>query len=292
MGYVAAFSVVLLMVISVYCFGYIAKQATLLYLILLETLIGIVILLPMLVVFDKISLTQIFLIPTKENWLWLGAASIFGFVLGNYFSLMHIRSAGEKVNSLLSPAITALTIAQSFFVLKQNLIILQWLGVVLAITSIGYFLIKQSGVKNFNTINQNIFSGIATIICISLTIICTIKGVGKLPFLLAIWLRLLVAFIIIFVVFIFNKGWQNYKPTTAYFYPVVVLSVLLQTIAAAYLWLYASFHITLVVFQIIIATFPLFTYGVDVYLLRKSTPSISFLLAAFVAGIGIVLAIL
>ena len=292
MGYLAAFAVVFLMIISVYCFGYITKQATLLYLILLETAIGLIILLPMMVIVDDITFTQIFTIPTKENWLWLSAASIFGFVLGNYFSLMHVHNAGEKINSLLSPAITALTIALSFFVLKEKLTTLQWIGILITISSISYFLLKQSGIKNIKSIKENIFSGLITIVCISLTIISTIKGVGKLPFLLAIWLRLFVAFVIILALYISKKDWHNYKPTTALFYPVVILSVLLQTIAAAYLWLYASFHISMAVFQIIIATFPLFTYAVDVYLLKKSTPSFSFLLAACIAGVGVVLAIL
>jgi drug/metabolite transporter (DMT)-like permease len=292
MGYLAAFAVVFLMIVATYCFGYVAKQASLLYLILLETFVGVVILLPLMVLIDKINIGEIFTRPTKENWLWLGAASIFGFALGNYFSLMHIRTAGEKVNSLLSPAITALTIALSFFVFKEKLTTRQWLGVFITISIIAYFLFKQSGIGNLKILNQNIFSGIATIISISFTIICTIKGVGKLPFLLAIWLRLFVAFIIILVLFILKKEWRNYKPTKALFYPVIILSVLVQTIAAAYLWLYASSQISLAIFQVILATFPLFMYAVDVYLLKKSASAYLFLFVALIAGAGIVLAIL
>jgi drug/metabolite transporter (DMT)-like permease len=292
MGYLAAFAVVFLMIIATYCFGYVAKQASLLYLILLETFVGVVVLLPLMAIIDKVNIAKIFTIPTKENWLWLGAASVFGFALGNYFSLMHIRAAGEKINSLLSPAITGLTIALSFFVFKQNLTILQWAGTILAISSISFFLVKQSGISSYKKINENIFSGIATIICISLTIICTIKGVGKLPFLLAIWLRLFVAFVIILLIYIFKNEWRNYKPTTPLFYPIIILSVLVQTIAAAYLWLYASAQISIAIFQVILATFPLFMYAIDVYLLKKSKPSFTFLLAAFIAGVGIVLAML
>ena len=290
MGYLAAFSVVFLLIIGIYSFGYAAKQTSLLFVLLLETIFGLVIILPLMFLVNGISLKEIFYLPTQHNWMWLSAASLLGFVAGNYFSLMHIRTAGEKLNSLLSPAITAFTIGLSYFIFHDKLAAHQWLSILLVLITIIYFLVKQSGVISYKQNGKTIFSGIATIICISFTIICTIKGVGNLPFLLAIWLRLFIAFLLIAPAFIISYKTKKTIPINPLFYIAILLGVLTQTIAAAYLWLYATFHISITIFQVILATLPLFMYAIDVYLLKKSTPSILFLITAFIAGVGIVLA--
>ena len=205
MGYLAAFGVVILLIIGIYSFGYAAKQTSLLFVVVLETVFGLILILPLLFFVDKIGLYEIFTMPTKQSWLWLGAAALLGFVLGNFFSLMHIKEAGEKLNSLLSPAITALTIVLSYFFLHDKLAIYQWLGIIVALAAIILFLLKQNDVQSNKQSYKAVFSGLATIICISFTIICTIKGVGSLSFLLAIWLRLFVAFIILLPTFIISN---------------------------------------------------------------------------------------
>ncbi|MBC7650447.1 MAG: DMT family transporter [Deinococcales bacterium] len=292
MGYLAAYGVVILLIIGIYSFGYAAKQTSLLFVLLLETIVGLVLILPLLFFVNGIGLTEIFAMPTQQNWLWLGAASVMGFVLGNYFSLMHIREAGEKLNSLLSPAITALTILLSYIFLNDKLAALQWLGTLIALFTIVLFLLKQSNLQAQEQKSKGILSGLATVICISFTIICTIKGVGNLPFLLAIWLRLFVAFIILLPVFILTYKNKYRLPVNYLFYVAIFLGVLAQTIGAAYLWLYASFKISVSVFQIIVATLPLVMYAIDVYIFKKSKPSVFFLVTAVVAAVGIALAML
>ena len=292
MGYLAAFGVVILLIIGIYCFGYAAKQTSLLIVLLLETAFGLVLIFPLLIFINKIGIPQIFSVPTQQNWLWLGGAALLGFVLGNYFSLMHIREAGEKLNSLLSPAITALTIVLSYFFLNDKLEPHQWAGILIALITIILFLGKQSNIQSKRHNSKSVFSGIATIVCISFTIICTIKGVGTLPFLLAIWLRLFVAFIILLPVFILIYKNKNSFPKNYLFYMVILIGVLAQTVGAAYLWLYSSFNISVSVFQIILATMPLFMYAIDVYILKKSKPSLYFLVAAFAAAAGIALTML
>ena len=292
MGYLGAFGVVILLIIGIYSFGYAVKQTSLLFVVLLETLFGLILILPLLFFVDKIGLYEIFTIPTKQNWLWLGAAALLGFVLGNYFSLMHIREAGEKLNSLLSPAITALTIVLSYFFLHDKLAIYQWVGIGVALAAIFLFLLKHNEIQSNKQSYKAVFSGWATIICISFTIIFTIKGVGSLPFLLAIWLRLFVAFIILLPPFLLSKRANTSLPKSVPFYFAILIGVLAQTIGAAYLWLYASFLISVSVFQIILATLPLFMYAIDVYLLKKTKPSFYFLLTALVAALGIALCML
>ena len=115
---------------------------------------------------------------------------------------------------------------------------------------------------------------------------------GSLPFLLAIWLRLFAAFIILLPTFIISDSTNTFLPKSASFYSAILIGALAQTIGAAYLWLYASFLISVSVFQIILATLPLFMYAIDVYFLKKTKPSFNFLLTAIVAAVGIALCML
>ncbi len=97
MGYIAAFSVVALYGIGIYSFGYAVKNSSLLYVLLLECLFGLIFIFPLLLFIDKITVIEIFQRPQSENWLWLAIASFSGVVGGNYFSLLNLKTAGEKV---------------------------------------------------------------------------------------------------------------------------------------------------------------------------------------------------
>ncbi|MEO9209471.1 MAG: EamA family transporter [Ginsengibacter sp.] len=293
MGYLAGFSVLVLFGIGIYSFGYAVRNSSLLYVLLLECIIGLILILPLILFIEKISILQIFQNPQNENWIWLSAASITGVVGGNYFSLLNIKTAGEKINSLLSPAITAFTILLSYIFLNESLTLLQMLGVLITIGSVVYFLLMQKNKIDLKDKWRGFFSGIMTIICISFTVICSIKGaMHTITFLHAIWLKLLIALPLILLAFsFFNKKIEN-GSTKSKLYVAIFCGVICQTILAGYLWFYASFSIGVSVFQIILATFPLFMYAVDVYVLRKSKPSFLFLLMAIIAGVGIGLVVL
>jgi drug/metabolite transporter (DMT)-like permease len=290
MGYLAAFSEILFLVVGIYCFGYASRKSSLLYVLFVETLIGLVIIFPLLLFFDKLTIKQILGTPQAGNWYWLSAASVFGFVGGNYFSLLNLRTAGEKINSLLSPAITALAIVLSYFVFKETLQLHQWIGALVTLGIIIWFLLQKKNESQITYHSKGFLSGSLTIICISLTIICSIKGASNtVTYFQAIWIRLLIAMFIVFVAFIFRKKKEKSVKLNPKFYFIIFIGVLCQTVLGDYLWFYASFQIGIDTFQIILSTLPLGLYAIDVYLLKKSKPNLLFLLASLIALIGILL---
>ncbi len=218
---------------------------------------------------------------------------LFGYAGGNYFSLLNLKAVGEKSNSLLSPAITATVIVLSFFIFDEKLVWRQWIGIMLVLISVIYFLLQPKTTILSNKKNTGFISGLMCVICISLTIICSIKGANSnITFLQAIWIKLLLAliFIVIGLSFIKEKIILNKHPLK--FYMIVVVAVICQTIVANYLWFYASFHLGIAVFQLILATLPLCVYAVDVYILKKSANAPLFLLVSVVAALGICLVVL
>lgn len=290
MGYLAAFSEILFLVIGIYCFGYASRKSSLLYVLFLETLFGLIIIFPLLLFFDKLTVKQILGAPQAGNWYWLAAASVFGFVGGNYFSLLNLRTAGEKINSLLSPAITALAIVLSYFVFKETLQLHQWIGAFITLGIIIWFLLEKKNGSKVAYNHKRFLSGSLTIICISLTIICSIKGASNtVTYFQAIWIRLLIAMFIVFVAFIFRKKKEKSVKLNPKFYFIIFIGVLCQTVLGDYLWFYASFRIGVDMFQIILSTLPLWLYAIDVYILEKSKPNLLFLLASLIALFGILL---
>ena len=289
MGYFAAFLVILFLIIGIYCFGYAARKSSLLFVLFLESTIGLVVIFPLLLFYDKLDIRQIFVSPRLYNWAWLFAAAAFGYLGGNYFSLLNLRTAGEKINSLLSPAITAFTIILSYFFLKEKLFLHQEIGVFITLCVIVTFLSKRSNKSNkYN--KAGFISGLLCITCISLTIICSIKGVSNtVTFLQAIWIRLLIAFFMILPLFLIKYNKQMLHRQNVKFYLTILVAVLSQTILANYFWFYASFHIGVDIFQTILATLPLWLYAADVYILKKSKPSFSFLSISIAAAFGIFL---
>jgi drug/metabolite transporter (DMT)-like permease len=295
MGYLAAFGFVLLLLVGMYCFGYAARQASLLYVLLLETILGVVFIFPLLCLEPGFTPQQLFTKPTHLNFIWLGGAAVCGFAGGNYFTLLNLRTAGEKINSLLSPAITAFTLFLSYFIFSERLVGIQWVGASLTLAVVTWFLFSRgSWQKKEGNSAAAIGSGIATVICISGSIICSIKGAsgGHISYLHAIWLRLLFALVIVSGLFTSSRTYQKVKPQSKRFYWAIIGGVIAQSILANYLSLYATFEIGLSIFQVIIATLPLWTYVVDVYLLKKSVPSPLFIGISLAAAIGIGLVML
>ena len=292
MGYLAALFVVLSLTASIYLFSYAAKQSSVLHILFLETAIGLVLILPLLFFIDKLTLTEIFTKPTKENWCWLGSAAFFGYVGGNYFSLVNIKTAGQKVNALLSPAITATAIIFSFFIFKEKLTGLQWLGILIVLVAVAYFLLQNNSYEKITNKKQGIISGVMTVFCIATTIICSIKGADKnISLLHAIWIRLLIAFIFILLPVLINSKKTTPKNHNLKFYTIVIFTVITQTIIGNYLWFYATSLIGIAVFQVILATLPLCVYATDVFILKKTEGSLLFLIVSLIVTAGICLVV-
>ena len=293
MGLVAAFVVVVMLTAGIYLFGYAARKSSLLYVLFLETIIGLILIFPLLIWVDHLSLNQIFTSTQKENWYWLAGAAFFGYAGGNYFSLMNLRAVGEKSNSLLSPAITATSIVLSFFVFSEKLLLKQWFGVFIVLSAVIYFLLQPTSNTNFKNKKTGFISGLMCIVCISLTIIFSIKGASNnVTLLQAIWIRLLLALVVIAPIILLSDKENSPGHHTKKFYAVIFMAVICQTIVANYLWFYASFHLGISVFQLILATLPLFVYAVDTFILKKAANASLFLLVSSIAAIGICLVVL
>lgn len=285
----ASFFFLICLTAGIYLFGYAARRADALFVTALEIILGCIFLIPVILFADNIGFQELFTKPQKENWLWLGAAGIFGFIGGNFFSLINLRTAGERINSLLSPAITAVTIIAAVLIFNERITLLKTAGVIITLSAIIIFILAATKSSEIKQPLAALRSSAATVICITLTIICSIKGTINTPLSImhSVWLRLLIALPFILAALAFNKRKKTAQSLDVKFYTAVAGGVIVQTIIATYLWFYCTYAIGISTFQIIIATLPFFVYAADVYIFKRTKPSVYFLLTALLAVIGI-----
>ncbi|MBC7391406.1 MAG: DMT family transporter [Opitutaceae bacterium] len=288
-AYLLTFLFIVSLTIGIYLFGYAARQASIIHVTALEIFWGLLLIGPILIFVEKLNFLELFTKPNEESWLWLGSAAAFGVIGGNYFSLLNLKLSGERTNSLLSPSITACTIVSSVLFLNENITITKLLGLLVTLGSVLFFVILQTKKNNVikNSLRQ-IGASIATILCITLSIIFSIKGTmySQLSIMHSIWLRLIIALPFMLILLFITKKKIVTKGSAKYFFAIIG-GVVAQTIVASYLWFYCTYKIGISSFQIIISTLPFFVYTVDVYIFKKTKPSLYFLLTAILALIGI-----
>ena len=291
-AYVAAFLFIACLCIGLYFFGYVTRRVAILQILSLEIICGALFITPILIFYENLSVSQLFMKPQKENWLWLGFAGIFGFIGGNYFSLLNLKSAGERTNSLLSPAITASVILISPFFFNEQITFIKFCGFALTLGSVIFFLLSKSPKSNYQYSRQDMFSGMATIICLSIMVLFSIRGTmdTQISIMHSVWLRLIIVLPFAIAILISNYK-KNLNPTRPHLiYAAISIAVVAQTILASYLWFYCSYKLGIATFQVLISTLPLFVYFIDVCFLKKTKASPIFLTSALLAGIGILIA--
>lgn len=287
-GYLASILYILLLATGIYLFGYAARRANALYVTFLEIVSACFIVTLIVLFIDRLSVADLFFKPSKENWLWLGAASVTGFVGGNFFAVTNIKSAGERTNSLLSAAITAGVVVVGAIVFREPMPLAKASGVIISLSAVTFFLLSNKKKVETMQPTRAFWSGIATVLCITVSILCSIIGTmhTQLSIMHSIWLRLIIALPLVSIVILMNR---KLIATTASpkFYGAVAFGVIAQTILGSYLWFYCTYKIGISTFQTLIATLPFFVYAADVYFFKRTKPSLYFIIAAFVALFGI-----
>ncbi|MGV3529905.1 MAG: EamA family transporter [Flavisolibacter sp.] len=290
-GYLASVLFILLLATGIYLFGYASRNASPLLVTVLEIISGILLSFILVLLIDNISPAELLTKPAAKNWMWMGASAVTGYVGGTFFTVINLRSGGERINSLLSPAITAFAVAAGAMVFGEVLTVSKITGILTTIAAVTGFLFFRTRTASHQPAARAAFwSGIATVVCITLSILSSIKGTqdSDLSIMHSIWLRLLVALPFLLPA-LFKRGALSKNTSALKFYGAIVGGVVVQTIFASYLWFYCTYAIGISTFQVIIATLPFFVYAADVWLFRRTKPSLYFLLTALMALAGICL---
>lgn len=286
-GYLFALLFLVSCAVAVYVFNYLVKFINILLISSLEALIGSLFIFFYLIIGEGKPLSLIFSEVPIEAFQWLCIAGVFNFFGANYFSLQNLKAGNVGTNGLLAPFITISSSILAVIFLDDVINFKMFIGILITTTSVLYYLSKPNNQLSFN--KRSLLSGLASVLFISGSIICSIKGATKTNISLfhVVFIKLLITipFSLLIILINIKNIKSNIKIKTSIF--ILLVGVLLQTILANYFWFGASLKLGTVTFQIIIALLPFVIGAIDAFIIRKKQLDKRFYNTALFAVVGI-----
>jgi drug/metabolite transporter (DMT)-like permease len=288
--YLTGISFVFLLALSIKCISIVVKQIPPFVLAQLEVIIAILFISTWLLIFEHITLVELFILPTYVNWFWLSFSGILLFLAGNYFSIKNLKQTNSSNNSLLSPIITVLVSLFAFIFLDARLSFINFLGLFITVSAVVLYQVFENNNINFNT---GFKFGWLSALFTSLNIICAIKGAtnSNVSLMHNMFLRLFAVFIFIFFLGVFSKQsiYKYLKLASLKTIFFLITAILLQTIIGTYLWFYASLSLGVPKFQVLIALLPFVMVLLEIIASKSFKIQQQFYLTALLAFVGVML---
>lgn len=213
-GYLAAFGTLLSWTVSAFIFGKLTRltepgllnKAILFFSIFL---LGIVV-----CVMDRINPIELFSLPNQSNWLWLGLSGIIGKSLGDYCGLSCLRILGPRRRYMISTLTPGFTLLFGFIILGEKINAIGMAGMFITILSLFLLLNSQTEkaevkLEKFGNHVWGIFMGLCGAALTAVAFIIAKKGMVQSETSISefhgTWIRVIVAFIVLFVVDLFLK---------------------------------------------------------------------------------------
>lgn len=298
-GIIAAFITLACWTIGTFSFTKAAKLADpaavnrvrLLYACLLLTLIACVII--------GVSPLQLFLLPTLEQWFWLGISGVIGLSIGDYFAFSAFRIIGSSRTSLFSTFAPGSALTFGYFMLDESINAIGLIGMLISVAGLIWFIRSNSRKQDDGVVdNKHILQGILFAIIGAITqgmgLVFSKKGLfadpgNVLPAIHATWIRLFVGTVVIYVYGMFKVNvWSELKSITTskkvitplltgtFFSPVIGISMSL----------YAASTIEVSIAQTIFSLMPI-SVITAAFLLGKEKLEASSLIAAAIGVAGV-----
>ena len=214
-GYLAAFGTLFCWTISNFVLAKLTRMADPWILNRAALFFSIFLLGILVCVLDGLAPWQLFTIPNSSNWLWLGLSGILGKSIGDYCGFCSMRILGVRRRSMITTLGPGFTWLFGLIILNENM---NWLGVAaMVLTIISLLLLINSTAEkdevkkeNFGLPLPGLLFGIAAAALTGLAFILSkktfIETGRKISEFHGTWIRILVAFVAIFLVDIIRNN--------------------------------------------------------------------------------------
>lgn len=265
---------------------------------LLRLILALILLCPFIMLKEHLSLSNLFLLPGQQNWIWLGLSGIVGLALGDYFSFSAFRAIGARNSSIFSTLAPGTAIIFGYLMLGEEINIIGIIGILITISGIVFISLQ----KKDHHVKMNlpgIAHAIGAALCQGAGLVLAKKAyenntITIAPF-HAAWLRIM-ASVVILLIFAFltkelklisrnlikpeNKKGLIYLSLGTISGTVLGLTFAMQTIST----------IDSAVAQTIFSLVPVFAIPLA-YLFHKEKINISIILGALIAITGVMILI-
>jgi drug/metabolite transporter (DMT)-like permease len=265
---------------------------------LMRLILALLILSPVIMIAEDISLNKLFSYPGYTNWLWLGLSGVIGLALGDYFSFSSFKAIGAKNSSIFSTLAPGSAILFGYLLLGETINYVGFCGILITIAGIIFISLQQR--DSGHTFNVNgIGHAIGAALCQGAGLILAKKAYENNPHEViafhAAWIRIFASVCVLFLVAILsgeiriigrnvvnpkNKKGLMYMGLGTFFGTVMGLSFAMQTVSI----------INGAVAQTIFSLVPVFAIQLA-YLFHREKITLSVFAGAIIAIAGVIILI-
>jgi drug/metabolite transporter (DMT)-like permease len=298
-GIIAAFITLACWTIGTFSFTKAAKLISPVSLNRVRLLYACVLLTFLTCITAQISPLQLFLIPTIEQWFWLGISGIIGLSIGDFFAFSAYKILGSSRTSLFSIFAPGAALILGFFMLGEQMNIVGMMGMLISVSGLIWFIKsnakkKDEAVVDTKHIAQGILFAALGAITQGMGLVLSKKGLfvdtnSILSPLHATWIRLFVATVTIYIFgFIKTNLWTEWKyiSSSKQVMKPLLIGTLFGPVLGVSMSLYAATHIEVSIAQTIFSLLPI-SVITAAFLLGKEKLEASSIIAAAIGVAGV-----
>jgi drug/metabolite transporter (DMT)-like permease len=165
------------------------------------------------------SLTQLFTIPSWNNWFWLGISGFVGLTLGDYFGFTTYAILGTRIGSVFNTLAPGAALLLGFLILDERLNWVGLTGISISVAGIIWLTLNKKETAELpdhghGNIKKGILYGILAAICQGAGLVLYKKGINANPNdqmvpIHAAWIRLFSAAFLIYLITFIRGNFQT-----------------------------------------------------------------------------------
>lgn len=226
-GLTAAFATLICWTVGTFAFTIASKRADPAAVNRVRLFFAALLLSIVVVVFFKVSIVELFTLPTLGEWFWLGLSGIIGLTLGDYFAFTAYSILGSSRTSLFSTFAPVAALLLGMVILGENINGVGIIGMMISTGGIIWF-IQSTQKSNDKAIDKSqVLKGITYAILGAvgqgLGLVCAKKGLNithdtgtDLSAVHATWIRMGIGTLAAYSIAVFKRNvWTELKIITS-----------------------------------------------------------------------------
>ncbi len=248
---------------------------------------------------NGLSASDLFSNPKPNHYLFLGLSGVIGFTIGDYCSFTSFKLLGPKLGSLYTTFAPGAALSIGFLVLGESINSMGIIGILITIGGVIWLTLSKKDkaaaeLAGFKRDKKGIAFGISGALCQGTGLVLSKYGMDyyneKLPTMHAVWIRLLFAFSVAFIVSLLAKKLiTNSKPILSNqnnALPFMITGTILGPVAGVSLSLLTIQKLEVAVAQTIFALLPIFVLPINLWVYKEKI-TIQSVFACLTAIIGV-----
>lgn len=247
------------------------------------------------------SISNLFLLPTSNHYLFLGLSGIIGFTIGDYFSITSFKLLGPKLGSLYTSFAPGAALIIGYLILNESINVFGFIGIIITISGVIWLTLSkkdkhEAQKAGYSRDKKGILFGVLGALCQGAGLVLSKYGMEYSGELLepmhAVWIRLMFAFsAALFLSIVTNRFWKITKPVLTNQnnnLPFLLFGTLMGPVIGVTLSLYSIQKLEVAVAQTIFALIPLFVLPIN-YIVYKEKITIQSVFSCLIAMLGVMI---